>query len=273
MPTATRFSSRHPLSPSEEAAFFAALRLRNGTFKTTADHRMDDLNEFITATWRADGFTPATIMDVGASSGVCTVEWHEAMSRAGFDVRITATDLTLWANIVSSWPGVSVLEADGFVLQHMVFGVPIRPWRRRLDYLTGYALLSSFANAIAARRRPEGVNERILLVSHRARQNSAIEWVEDDIVGPNPERFHHRFDAIRAANILNRDYFSTRDLQRAVANLKDRLAGPNARLIINRTWQDNSNHATLFRLKTTGRFETEARFGQGSEVEDIVLAN
>jgi hypothetical protein len=262
------------MTPRQESTFFAALRLANGTFKTTADRRMDDLNECVLARWRETAFRPTEIMDVGVSSGITTAEWVEALSRAGFLVRMTATDLTLWGDIVQLWPGVSVLEAGGHILQHRVFGVPIRPWRRRVDYVTGYALLTALANGAAARRRlrSKHVPKRVLLVSPRAQQHAAIEWIEDDVLGHNPAQFIRRFDAIRAANILNRDYFNADQLQRAVANLKDRLVGPNSRLIVNRTLQDGSNHATMFRLTGANRFEAEAWFGQGSEIEDTILS-
>jgi hypothetical protein len=274
MLTATEFCSGMPLTPEKEATFFAALKLANNTFKTTADHRMDDLNELILSRWQGTSFRPREIMDVGVSSGITTAEWAAGLSRAGFLVRMTATDLVLWGDIVSLWPGVSVLVAKEKILQHMIFGIPIRPWRRRLDYVTGYALLSALANRIAAHRClriKHAPKQPVLLVSPRARRDDAIEWVEDDILAYNPAQFSRRFDAIRAANILNRDYFNTDQVHRAVANMKGRLTGPNARFIVNRTLRDGSNHATLFRLSDENRFEAEIRLGQGSEIEDIIL--
>ena len=109
-------------------------------------------------------------------------------------------------------------------------------------------------------------------MSQRALRCSGIVWAQDDLLAPNPEQFLRRFDAIRAANVLNRDYFGADDLRRAVSNLKARLSGPKACLIVNRTWKDGSNHATLFKLHGDDRFRIEARLGQGSEIEDIVLS-
>jgi len=272
MLTATEFYSAQPLTPEQEATFFAELRLANGVFKRTTDHRMDDLNEFILSRWLETAFRPSEIMDVGASSGITTAEWLEGLSRSGLKVHMTATDLALWAHIVPLWPGAHALETtDGHMLQQVVFGVPIRRARRRRDYLTGYALLRALANSVAARRRSRRDLKRLLLVSPRALRHDAIEWLEDDVLAPNPAQFVRRFDAIRAANILNHCYFDADQLRRAVANLKERLAGPNARLIVNRTLEDESNHATMFRLNDANNFEAEARLGQGSEIEDAVL--
>jgi hypothetical protein len=274
MVSIAQFHAGLPLTPKQEAAFFAALRLANGTFKTTADHRMDDLNRIVCSRWRDSGFRPREIMDVGVASGISTAEWLEALSRAAFQARMTATDMTLWGNVVQLWPGISVLEARGIILQHAVFGVAIRPWRRKLDYITGYALLNAIANTVAAHRLLQikrAPTQAVFLVSPRARHDAAIEWVEDDVLAKNPAKFVRRFDAIRAANILNRDYFNADQLRSAVVNLKDRLAGPTSRLIVNRTLRDGSNHATMFRLTEATRFEAEMRLGQGSEIEDIVL--
>jgi hypothetical protein len=273
MLTATRFFSGASLTPSQEAAFFASLRLPNGTFKTTAHGRMDDLDAFVLACWRNAGYRPRELMDVAVSSGVTTLAWLRASEAAGLRVRMTATDLMLWAHLVAIEPGLAVLEAGGRPLQYVVGGLPVRAWRRRLDYVTGYALVAALVDRVAARRRARVPAEgrRVLLVSGEAR-DAPIDWVEDDIFADNPPHFVGHFDAIRAANILNRDYFDERQLVRAAANLKARLADPGARLIVNRTLADGTNNATLFRLAETGRLEVEARFGTGSEIEEIVRA-
>jgi hypothetical protein len=271
MLTATELYSARPLTPQEEATFFTKLQLANGTYKTTVDHRMDDLNKATAQRWQDIGFRPREIMDVGVSSGISTAEWLDALWDANFQVRMTGTDLALWANVIPLWPGAYALESDGHVLRHIVFKVPIRPWRQWKDYLTGYAFVSSLAN-VAARCRSHDNLKKVLLVSPRALRPDAIEWIEDDVFAPNPAQFVRRFDAIRAANILNCGYFNTGLLRHAVLNLKDRLAGPNARLIINRTLEDGSNQATMFRLTDANRFEVELRLGQGSEIENTILS-
>ena len=55
---------------TQEAAFFASIRLRNGTYKTTDHHRLDDLNEMVIGEWKKLGSKPSQIMDVGVSSGI-----------------------------------------------------------------------------------------------------------------------------------------------------------------------------------------------------------
>jgi hypothetical protein len=268
MLTTAEFHSTRTLTPEQEAILFTKMRLANGVYKQTCDHRMDDLNEIIVSRWRETAFQPTEIMDVGASSGISTAEWVEAMSRAGLKVRVTATDLALWAYIVPLWLGAYALKtSDGTLLQHFVFGAPLEEWKN----LPGYSVLYRLTYRVSARRQPSEDLKRLLLVSPRSLRYAEIKWEEDDVLAPNPKQFVRRFDAVRAANILNHCYFSADQLQRAVANLKQRLAGPGARLIVNRTLEDGSNHATMFRLSEANRFEVETRLGLGSEIEGTVL--
>src|ERR1035438_4568778 len=64
-----------PEQDALEAQFFQRVLLPNGTFKTTASRRLDDLNDFLLPYLRQLADRPLRIMDVGASSGVSTVEW------------------------------------------------------------------------------------------------------------------------------------------------------------------------------------------------------
>jgi hypothetical protein len=265
MLTATEYYSAQPLTPDQEATFFTELRLANGVHKTTADNRMDDLNEVVLSRWRATGFRPKVIMDVGVSSGITTVEWLEALSGAGLKVHMIGTDVALSAQIVPLWPGAYALKTeDGHVLRF--FGPTIERWKNR----RGYRILRGLGYRVAARRCSH--HEKLLLLSPRARGCDAIEWEEDDVLSPNSTQFLRRFDVIRAANILNRCYFNGDQLRCAVVNLKQRLAGPGTRLIVNRTSiEDGSNDATMFQLTEADHFEAELRLGQGSEIEDVVL--
>jgi len=250
------YYSAQTLTPEQEAAFFNRIRPTNGVYKLTADHRMDDLNEIVLSRWDATAFRPKEIMDVGVSSGITTVEWLESLSGSGLKVHMVATDVSLSAYVVPLWPRAYALKtADGHVLA--VFG----PTNRILRGL----------GRVAARCRSR--REKLLLVSPRALRCDAIEWAEDDVLAPNSTQFLRRFDVIRAANILNLCYFNGDQLRCAVAKLKERLAGPAARLIVNRTWGDGSNHATMFKLTEAGHFEAEVRLGQGSEIEDVVLGS
>jgi hypothetical protein len=145
--------------------------LSNGTFKTTSDRRMDDLNTFVVDQWHRSGVRVDEALDLGASSGVSTLEWLDALTNAGHDVHMTATDLALWMNVIQLGPGFFVLEdASGLPLQRILFGLRLRPWRRKLDYITGYALLGHIIGVAASlvRAKSTAKSSRVMLASPRA---------------------------------------------------------------------------------------------------------
>lgn len=262
----------------EEAAFFASIRLRNGTFKTTDHHRLDDLNMLVIGEWQKLDRKPREIMDVGASSGISTLEWAEALAQAGIDAEIVATDLCMHGSLVPLLPGYEVLlDRDGKVIQHILGNRPVR-WSLDgpRDFFRGTGFFVAALNALAStlllltngRRRGEAV----LLVNPDARDNARLSFADDDIMAPTPEHLRGRFNAIRVSNLLNRGYFDEAQLRRAVDNLKDRLMDAGSFLIVNRTHADGNNNGTIFQLSEANKFEIVARIRDGSEIEDIVLS-
>jgi chemotaxis methyl-accepting protein methylase len=76
------------------------------------------------------------------------------------------------------------------------------------------------------------------------------------------------FDLVRAANVLNRVYFTPDVLRDMAASLWNRLL-PDGMLLVVRS-RSGFNNGTLF-ARSEGKSEIVARLGEGSEIEDIVL--
>jgi hypothetical protein len=107
------------------------------------------------------------------------------------------------------------------------------------------------------------------LVSPSVGKPAHIEFVEDDIQQNEGPR--GGFHVVRAANILNKGYFSDEALLGMIANLRARLQAGGL-LAVCRTTNDGINLATVFRLVETGRLDIVARLGAGSEVESLALS-
>jgi hypothetical protein len=107
------------------------------------------------------------------------------------------------------------------------------------------------------------------LVSRRVSSLENISVLQDDLSVRNPD-FVCRFDIVRAANILNRDYFDLPVLRSMLANLVSYARGPGALIVINRTHPDDTNHGTVFEISRDGVLVPVARIGRGSEVEEVV---
>src|SRR5258708_1177203 len=71
-----------------EKRFFASIRLKNGTYKFTYSHRLDDLNE-LTNKFLPPA-RPLKVMDVAISSGISTLEGTQSLMKAGINYQMTA---------------------------------------------------------------------------------------------------------------------------------------------------------------------------------------
>ncbi|MDT5123033.1 MAG: hypothetical protein QOC96_2515 [Acidobacteriota bacterium] len=289
-PTARQLYLSPPL-PDEAAQeilerdFFSSIRLRNGTYKYTYSHRLDDVNESVMGL--LPQARPLRLMDVAVSSGISTLEWVAALEHAGIKHEMVAGDLSVNAYLLSVGKHLHALtDATGYPLQFDLFGkaIPNPPWRRhRALYffplrLLNKALAAKFGEAVDDHSKamkeqsaaPNSVNcQRIALVSPRLQQQAGLQVVEDDILSDTPPTADG-FHVLRAANILNRSYFDDETLVHIANNLRRRLT-PGGLFIVCRTDDTGVNHGTVFALTSSGEFEDVARIGNGSEVERLIL--
>ena len=265
-------------SAEDEARFFRSLKVRNRNSKQTGRGRLDALNALAIGLLNKPGRRIASALDIGISSGVTTAELYDAFRNAGLSPSLVATDLSIYASIVHVSPDVRVLiDSAGDILQYDVRGFAVRPWRRRLDHFTGMALVKSAIEkryAKAAREAAKGgstKSERVALINPRLAANDDIEVLEDDLLKRNPN-FTARFDFIRAANVLNREYFDEATLKGAIATLKSYLSGPGALLLIVRTNDETGHHGAFYELGADGRLTGVETVGGGSELAAIIDA-
>jgi hypothetical protein len=248
-------------TPELEAAFFAGIQLPNGTFKTTGDHRLDDLNDCI-ALHLPVGRVRAK--DVAVSSGITTLEWYESLIGRGFTCEMTATDIDISARLVACRGELVVLtSASGDVMQVDISGFAFRPDQagRRERLLYGVPL--QIAARAALRDRLTRTVQDIDLVSPRLSRNPDVHIVEEDLTrGPAGE-----WDVVRAANILNLGYFPEDVLELMVTNIA-RMVREAGLVAICRTVPTSGNHASLFR-RTDGRLEPIDDLGSGSEIAHV----
>jgi hypothetical protein len=267
-----------------ETNFFSSVKLSNGTYKFTYSRRLDDLNSLVNDLLPTD--RPLRIMDVAVSSGVSTLEWIESLNQKGLEHDMTAGDLTAVCFLLSLGKHLHVLtDKNGYPLQFDVFGraVPNPPGGRNLlRFFLPLGLLRIWLalkqrTISEAARKPAGVAERfpgtnlqqITLTSPRLKGAANLHVVDDDIL--NDVRFPQSFDVLRAANILNRDYFDDGVLLKMLRNLRTRLVSLGL-LVVCTTEDAGDNHGTIFQLTGNGSFEVVARLNGGSHIEDLVLS-
>jgi hypothetical protein len=247
------------------------------TFKKTGGGRFQDLDAALVRHLAEAPPCIGELLDIGISSGITTLELDAALVKAGHALRVTGTDLSLDAFIVPVMRGWRALvDGSGHPLQYDMGGHSVRPWRRRLDWFDGMVVVRSLVNRVGKpRARRSLATNRIIkqvqLLSPRLARRQDITVIRDDVTVENPS-LAGRFDVIRAANILNLDYFDTPTLRRALANVTSYLSGPGALLLVARTLADDEHHGTLFQVVEQGDgFRILDRYGVGSEVEALVL--
>lgn len=257
-----------------ERTFFSDIRLSNGTAKTTWPNRFDDLDKRLTGFLEDAGIRPGEVLDCAVSAGTGTVELANRLNAAGHAVRLTGTDLSLEVELVEAGRNFRFLrEKGGHLLQAELFGLAIRPWNRRRDFLNGRFILSAVARAAYRAFGRDASGQSLQLLSPAALAASSIAFREADLFAPPPGDMLARFDLVRAMNILNLAYFDDATLRTGIARLAACMRGPGSLLLIGRTITGHGTDATLFRMTEAGGFEVAFDFNAGSEISNLVLAH
>jgi len=260
---------------SIEEAFYGKLKMRNGTFKLTTATRFAEIEAAFQTIFKERAAQFNQTLDIGVSTGITTIELANFLHRHGSSTKIVATDLYVNACLVEPYKDVFVLaDSSGWPLQYELLGLAVRSWNRRLDYVTlafiPRNLLRSIFDMPVRKCIESGQCKPVKMISRLLQGRTDIEVIEDDIL-QRSNRLAATFDFVRAANILNSNYFSTSDLDRAIGNIVSYLRGPGSLLLVTRTNQARENAGTLFEYEANGRFKVIGRVGSGSEIEDLVL--
>lgn len=267
-----------------ERSLFDCLRLKNGVYKTTYAHRLDDVNSWVA------GFLPARrplhLLDVAISSGTSTLEWVETLEHAKLDYHMTANDITVNGILISFGDRLhAVLDHSYWPLLFEIDGQWLSNPPRKRDLLRHPFSLAFLKCALAcwARRNYPAMESRarrtlgmstqvrpISLVTPRLSSHPKVTIKEGNIL--EESWLQGDFQVVRAANILNRSYFSNDALSGILNNLRRHLS-PDGILVVCRTDTDTErvNHATIFHLGPGRRFEVLARMNGGSEIETLAV--
>ena len=238
-----------------------------GIRKTTAPGRLDRVNQLFFEVLDELGLRPKTIMDVGISSGVTTLEWLQEFDRRGMDVRMIGTDLNMIAYLRKVAPGFHVLtDRNQKLLQLELLGFPVRPYHRKRDIFTGGVIWRPILRHIASRLLPAAPDEKPLyLVTPLLRNQQRVQLMDDDILQPNTPALVRSADVVRVANLIQHEYFDTRSIAQAVDNVRQRCRGKDSLVVVCRNRP--ALCASILRMNGEGKFVVEAREGGGSEVE------
>jgi len=256
-----------------EKSFFKSISLPNGTHKTTAPHRLRDVDE-ITCNLLGNKKT-VRLVDVGISSGISTLELLNHLESRGIEVSGIGVDICIRAYL-RSFLGMDVLfDREGNVLQvatpFFARGRPYRSMKSLRSRFLGLAmdlLESSLARRwLRSSRRSRALN----LVSPRLLERNDFQVVEHD-VALSMREWDNSFDLIRAANLLNVDYFSPTHIGKMVVNLTSWLNEGGLLVICRTDATDGTNHGSFYcKQGSPVRLQHVHRMGRGYELESFLI--
>lgn len=265
-------------------SLFDSLRLKNGVYKTTCSHRLDDVNTWVTNYLPAA--SPLNVLDVAISSGTSTLEWIDSLEESGFDCRMTGMDLTIDALLVSFGDRLhAVLDRTRWPLMFEIDGQFISNPPRKKHLLRYFISLTriKWALRLWAQQPVKYRTSRTLRILGMPTTSRNINLVIPRLMGHprvivregdllSGSGLEGEFHVIRAANILNRKYFDNAAIVRMVQNLEHQLA-QDGLLVVCRTDLDGEgvNRGTIFKLGEDKRFAPVSQLNGGSEVEELIL--
>jgi hypothetical protein len=287
-----------PATPKQIELFeeiMAQLRLSSGVYRTTFRGRFRDFNQFLNSrlTNRFHSAAPLRIEDWAASDCLTSSEWAASLFPLFPAATITASDLTLFLIEARLPDGSSyILEANGEPLQYISppFVIRLSPPEPGLLAI----------NTLLARRA------RARLKALRETWDIPREWVDSEtpatfeqkpytfkkipVIHPEAqslrrssdrflirrhsvfERAEELSDVIRTMNIFNLAYFGKEQLLEGARAVGLSLQEGGI-WIVGRTFQEKppAHNGSIFVREKSG-FRLLERFGEGSEIEELVLA-
>jgi SAM-dependent methyltransferase len=259
-----------------ERRFLAQLRLRNGVAKVTYPSRLDDTAQLLLSYARQLHRAPVRVLDVGCSSGVSTIELHRALREGGVPAETVGTDAALRGVFVSRGADGILFDTNLAVLQAESSGW-VTPWywwkfRESRSPVLAHALTSlrlwarAHAFRSATSKKADGYSVQVVPFTCRLVDDEAdVTILEEDLAAPQVEG---PFDIVRAANILNRVYFSDLEIRQLVRRLVRRIREGGLFLVAR---SHEVNGASLFVLRD-GRLSEVASLNGGSDIRDLVVS-
>ena len=211
-----------------------------------------------------------TLLDLGASDGITTLELLHAFRRAGYgEVSAYATDLNLWLYRFRLGPLIEYRAGNGepIMVRLGQLGLRLAKHRRKIG---GSDLFSAWYLRSKNVREAMRLDTRIALVNPLVSSEPDIIVSELNCLQRN-DMFLGKFTAARASNVLNLGYFEPDQIASAVTHLHAYLC-QDGYLVVSRNVDSPAGEVEngSVWLKQANRFERVEDFGSGSEVKEII---
>lgn len=243
--------------------------LIDGTWKRTNSGRLP-LTESVLCSHIPSIAGEIHVLDLGASDGITTIELTSALRKSfGDRVRVHLADLNISLLRFRKGPVFEYRTTHGTPVMTRIGRVGLRLSARRQQEGVSDPIAKLYLSFDRFRRSMR-LDKAISVVHPLVQREAAITVIELDCLASDKE-LSERFDAIRASNILNIDYFSAEQLRSAVGNMHGYLREGGCLLVSrneDRAGKEIEN-GSVWR-KVGSRFTHLTDFGAGSEIKAIV---
>lgn len=255
-----------------EKSFFKSLCMPNGTHKTTAAARLKDVDELIAG--YLENRKNVRLLDVGISSGVTTLELLNTLESRGIHVSGIGADICVRA-FLRSFQGIDILhDASGNVLQvatpFFARGRPHHSQKSLRSKLLGVGIDILEAGPVKKWLANSKLSRPLYLVTQGLLERKDFQVVEHDVTA-SKTAWNDSFDLIRAANVLNRAYFSPSDVAVVVKNLTSWLRQEGLLVICSTAETDGRNDGSVYRKRNASPWlQLVHCLGQGYELDALI---
>jgi hypothetical protein len=241
-----------------------------GAWKRTGPRRLVQTEQILQRHLSPTRHNNVTLLDLGASDGITTLELLHAFRRAGYDeVSAYATDLNLWLYRFRLGPLIEYRAGNGepILVRLGPLGLRLAKHRREIG---GTDLFSAWYLRSKRVRDAMRVDTRIALVNPLVSSEPAIIVSELNCL-QRTDSYVGKFTAARASNVLNLGYFEPDQIVCAITHLHAYLC-QDGWLVVSRNVDSPAGemeNGSIW-LKHASRFERVEDFGSGSEVKEII---
>jgi hypothetical protein len=241
-----------------------------GAWKRTGSRRLVQTEQVLQRHLSRARHAKITLLDLGASDGITTLELLQAFRRAGYgEVSACATDLNLWLYRFRLGPLIEYRAANGEPIMVRLGPLGLRLSRNRRE-IGGSDIFSAWYLGSKSVRNAMRLDTRITLVNPLVSSEPDIIVSELNCLQRN-DLFLDKFTAARASNVLNLGYFGPDQIVSAITHLHAYVRQDGC-LVVSRngdTPAGEVENGSVW-MKRADRFERIDDFGTGSEVKDII---
>ncbi len=189
-----------------------------GAWKRTGPRRLAQTEQMFLQHLPPERHSNVTLLDLGASDGITTLELLHAFRQAGAgEVCAYATDLNLWLYRFRLGPLIEYRAANGEPIMARLGPVGLRLAKHRHE-IDGADLFSGWYLRAKSFRSAMRMDTRIALVNPLVRSDPSIIVSELNCLERNA-MLVGKFNAARASNVLNLGYFEPAQIVSAISHL------------------------------------------------------